>query len=376
MAGEREDEEITMTRRSDSGFSLIELIVSMTIMLVVTGAIFWLVDPGQSIARAQPEAADVQQRLRVAADLLEKDLIMAGAGTYSGSIAGSLANFFPPILPRRMGATMNDPSMSFFSDRITISYVPNTAAQTNVRDPMPQPSSEIKVDPQPGCPVNDQLCGFKEGMRCIIFDDTGAFDFFTITEVQTDSLHLQHRPPNPDFSKAYTPTEHSRIAMVETHIYYLDAAQVQLRHNDGWLSDLAVTDNTVTLEFRYYGDPNPPLMPRPLVGGSNCILDAAGNPKLPTLPSGGQSLIELTPAMLTDGPVCGLAPNQFDADLYRVKKVAVRLRMQAGPAELRGRNTAGWTLFQNPGRSSSVYRNVPDFEMSYEVAPRNLNLAR
>ncbi len=365
-----------MTRHHESGFSLVELLVSMTIMLTVTGAIFWLVDPSQSISRAQPEAADMQQRLRVSADIMAKDLIMAGAGTYSGSIAGSLANFFPPILPRRMGATLNDPSMSYFSDRITISYVPNTAAQTNVRDPMPQPSSEIKVDPQPGCPVNDALCGFAVGMRVIIFDDTGAFDFFTITEVQTDSLHLQHRPPNPDFSKAYTPLEHARIAMVETHIYYLDAAQTQLRHYDGWVTDLPVADNTVGLEFRYYGDPNPPLMPRPLIGMSNCILDVAGNPKLPTLPSGGQSLIELPAAMLTDGPTCGLPPNEFDADLYRIRKVAVRLRMQAGPAELRGQNPAGWTLFQNPGRSTSAYRNLPDFEMSYEIAPRNLNLAR
>ena len=365
-----------MSPPNDSGFSLVELLVSMTIMLVVMGTIFWLVDPGQSIARTQPEAADMQQRLRVSADILEKDLIMAGAGTYSGSIAGSLANFFPPILPRRTGALNPDPSMSFFPDRITISYVPNTAAQTSVRDPMPQPSSEIKVDPQPGCPVNDQLCGFKVGMRVVIFDDTGAFDFFTITEVQTDALHLQHRPPNPDFSKRYTPDEHARIAMVETHVYYREPATVQLRHYDGWVSDLPIADNTVGLEFRYYGDPNPPLLPRPLPGQSNCILDVAGNPKLPTLPSGGQSLVELPPAMLTDGPTCGLPPNEFDADLYRVRKVSVRLRMQARLADLRGVNPAGLTLFTNPGHSSSAYRNIPDFEMSYEVAPRNLNLAR
>jgi hypothetical protein len=365
-----------MTHETDSGFSIVELLVSMALMLVVTGAIFWLVDPGQSIARAQPEAADMQQRLRVGADLIQKDLMMAGAGTYSGAIAGSLANFFPPIMPYRTGATAPDPEMSYFSDRITISYVPNTAAQTTVRDAMPQPSSEIKVDAEPGCPVGDPLCGFHEGMRVVIFDDTGAYDFFTITHVQEDSLHLQHRPPNPDFSKAYSPVENARIAMLETHIYYRDAATTQLRHYDGWLTDLPIADNAVGVEFRYFGDPNPPLYPQPLVGQSNCILDVAGNPKLPTLASGGASIIELPGAMLRDGPVCGLPPNQFDADLYRIRKVSVRLRMQAGLADLRGRNPAGWTLFTNPGQSSSVYRNVPDFEMSYEVAPRNLNLAR
>jgi prepilin-type N-terminal cleavage/methylation domain-containing protein len=363
-------------RARAAGFSLVELLVSMTIMLVVIGSVFTLVDPSQGISKTQPEVSDMQQRMRIAADSIEKDLLMAGAGTYSGAIAGALANFFPPILPRRTGSINPDAELTFFDDRISIAYVPDTAAQTDVRDAMPQPSSEIKVTQEPGCPISHPLCGFDVGMRVVIFDDTGSWDIFTITEVQESSLHLQHRPPNPDFTKAYTPAEHARISMVENHVYWQNQGVSQLNHYDGFLEDVPIVDNMVQVRFTYFGDPNPPLAPRPVTGAANCIFDAAGNPTLPVLPSNGSSLVELTPAMLTDGPVCGAAPNRFDADLYRVRKVRVDLRVQAGLQELRGANPTSKTLFVNPGTSNSAYRRVPDYSMSFEVAPRNMNLVR
>ena len=113
-----------------------------------------------------------------------------------------------------------------------------------------------------------------------------------------------------------------------------------------------------------------------LSGGENCIIDVSGNPKLPVLPGNGSSLVELTEAMLTDGPVCGNAPNHFDADLYRIRKVAVQLRMQVGSADMRGANPAGQVLFQNPGTASNAYRRVPDYVVEFDVTPRNMNLVR
>lgn len=378
-----------MTNR---GFTLIELLVSMTIMLVVIGSIFTMVDPGRGISKTQPEVSDMQERMRVAADQIAKDLLMAGAGTYSGAMAGALANFFPPILPRRTGMKYQavDSDTVFYDDRISIAYIPDTAAQTTVLDKMPQPSSEIKTTYQLGCPLDakplDALCGFKEGMRVLIFDDTGAYDFFTITQVQstgsgssTDPAtgHLQHNPTmnaNADLSKAYEAG--SRIAMVETHVYWQNQPGVQLNHYDGALADEPFVDNAVRLRFTYFADPNPPLAPKPKPPASNCIFDAAGNTTMPVLAANGSSLVELTKAQLEDGPWCGTAPNRFDADLFRVRKVRVELRMQAGLSELRGRNPSGQTLFVNPGNSTSSYQRVPDYSMSFEVAPRNMNLVR
>ena len=51
----------------------------MSIMLGVTGAIFALVNPCQGTFRVLPEVADMQQRPRVAADMLHSHLLMAGA---------------------------------------------------------------------------------------------------------------------------------------------------------------------------------------------------------------------------------------------------------------------------------------------------------
>jgi type II secretory pathway pseudopilin PulG len=366
----------TPMARRENGYSLVELLVSVTVLLTVVGSVFVLIDPSQSMSKAQPEVADMQQRMRVAADMIHKDLLMAGAGTYSGAIAGGLANFFPPILPYKAGALSPDPELSYFDDRITIVYVPDTASQTNVRERMPQPSSEIKVTAEPGCPVDDALCGFDVGMRVVIFDDTGSYDVFTITAVQTESLHLQHRPPNPDFSKAYRPEENARIAQVANAVYFLDRTNAVLHHYDGFTDDVPLVDNTVDMRFTYYGDPLPAMAPRPASGQANCIFDAAGNTKMATLPTSGSSLVELTRELLTTGEVCGVAPNRFDADLYRVRKVRVELRMQVGHADLRGPNPAGQDLFLRPGTSTNAYRSVPDFTMEFEVAPRNLNLLR
>ena len=105
-----------MKTSRDGGFTVIELLVSMAIMVGVTGAIFAMVNPGQGAFRVQPEVADLQQRLRVAADLLNRDLMMAGAGTYSGPAVGPLVQFFPPVLPYRIGKQQSDAdAVNFFN---------------------------------------------------------------------------------------------------------------------------------------------------------------------------------------------------------------------------------------------------------------------
>src|SRR5205085_6800640 len=110
-----------------SGYTLLELLVSTAIMVTITGAIFSLVNPAQGSSQAQPEVADMQQRMRVGTDVLFKELVMAGAGPYQGNVTGSLMQYFAPILPRRVGSTSPDPTTganSFKADRITLSYVP------------------------------------------------------------------------------------------------------------------------------------------------------------------------------------------------------------------------------------------------------------
>jgi hypothetical protein len=354
-----------------AGYSILELLVSTAIMITVTGAIFGLMNPAQGSAQTQPEVADMQQRMRVGNETLFKEMVMAGAGPYQGSVTGSLVRYFAPVLPRRIGRVNPDAATVFKDDTITLSYIPNSYSQTTISASMPNVSAELKVTAQTNCPADaGALCGFTEGMDVIIFDTSGNFDMFTITEVQDAAAHMQHR--GQDLSKPYNIG--ASVTQIVSNTYYLDRTTNQLMRYNGGTNDVPLVDNVVDLKFEYFGDINPPLFPKPIPGEANCLYDAAGNyVNLPTLAPDDGSLAVLTGAMLTDGPMCGGGSNQYDVDLLRIRKVRMTMRVQAANPSLRGADT---TLFRNPGTSRGGEKFVPDYTISFEVSPRNLNLTR
>jgi hypothetical protein len=387
-------------RRSEAGFTVAEMLISTGIMVTVTAATFSLMNPAQGMYAAQPEVMDMQQRLRIGVETLAKDLTMAGAGTYSGSMTGSLGNYFAPILPFRTGNVSKDPAGSYFTDRITIMYVPPTSAQTTIADPMPSVSAELKVTAQSGCPSGDSLCGFKDGMTVMIMDPSGAFDTFTITNVQSSALHLQHR--GEDLNQQYNTG--SYISQIANYTYWLKtdtvAGNYQLMRYDGNLTDVPIIDNVVGLSFEYYGEPSPPqlrpgLTPPttygpnpPLLGannaadnwgaGENCSFTLSNGlqvPRLSWLGSGNSGLVKLTEAQLKDGPWCpdSAASGRYDADLLRIRKVRVVLRVQVASERFRGPTGP---LFVRGGTSAGGERYLPDQEIRFDVAARNLNLGR
>src|SRR5436309_16058988 len=129
---------------NDRGLRPVEMLVSVTIMLPVTAGIFAVMNPAHGTFQTQPEVADMQQRLRVGVDTLYKDILMAGAGSYSGTQSGALNNFFAPVLPYRQGANaaIDDGNLRFRSDGITLMYIPQTVAQTTIATDMPTASPE------------------------------------------------------------------------------------------------------------------------------------------------------------------------------------------------------------------------------------------
>jgi prepilin-type N-terminal cleavage/methylation domain-containing protein len=383
--------------RDEHGFSLLELTIAMAIMLTVTGSVFTMMNPAQGSFAAQPEVSDMQQRMRVGTDTLYKDLMMAGAGAYQGSMGGSLGNYFASVVPRRVGNTLEDAPTVFRSDTITLIYVPSTMAQTTLADHGPSlNSSEMRVNAQTnGCPADDDLCGFKTGMTVMMYDASGNYDTFTITNVQESALHLQHNSDNLTYTGYEENT--TKIVQVASFVYYLNTTTNQLMfYNGGTGADVPVVDNVVGLTFEYYGDPQPPAWvsatkavsdavgpwttygPKPIAPGTpNCVFDGATPPAgvLPALGLPGTGLVKLTGAQLTDGPWCPNAGslNRWDADLLRIRKVAVTIRVQAAAATLRGPASA---LFARAGTSRGGDKWVPDQEVRFQVSPRNLNLGR
>jgi len=66
--------------RRQAGFSLVELLVAMLITLIVSGAIYGLMAGGQNAFRREPALVERQQNIRIALDLITRDLQNAGTG--------------------------------------------------------------------------------------------------------------------------------------------------------------------------------------------------------------------------------------------------------------------------------------------------------
>lgn len=77
---DREREMRPSRRDGEHGFSLIELMVAMTITLVISGAVYGLMATGQNAFRREPELAERQQNIRMAMDIILRDIGNAGSG--------------------------------------------------------------------------------------------------------------------------------------------------------------------------------------------------------------------------------------------------------------------------------------------------------
>ena len=304
----------------ENGFSFVETLVALTITLLVTASACLLLLPTQSLAASRSETADMQQRLRVAADALTQHLAAAGAGAYAGADPGPLTDAVAAILPYRAGSAP-DPPGTFRTDALTVLSVPRNDSQ----------------------PVA------------------------TTYWLKTDNA----------------------------------TATYQLMSVDGYTGiDVPVVDHVVALAFEYFGDPQPPLLRKPLAdpigpwttygpkpaiaavapfaAGENCVfaVDGSGTtqPRLAPLDAGA-SLVALNASLLSDGPWCpnDAAADRWDADLLRVRSIGVRLRVQAAQTTLRGPASA---LFAHGGTSRGGHQWVPDLEVRFQVSPRNLNVPR
>jgi prepilin-type N-terminal cleavage/methylation domain-containing protein len=386
---------------SAAGFTLVELLVALAIALVVSAGVVKLADEARTFFVVQPEVMDVTQRARVGVELLTAELTSAGAGASLGTDAGPLIRWIPPIVPARyQGSGASDPAGQIFFDRLTIVTAAENVPLVAVRGAMAGAAAAVPIAGAAGCPAADAVCGFRAGQRIAVFDRTGAFDLATIRAAAalpgppSGSAELFHDASA--LAKAFREEDDGRVVQVRAVTYYHDAARNQLRRATGPRADAPVLDDVVGLSFRYFGDRAPPTSPRPSAGAANCLFDVAGVPALGALAPDDGDQVELTEVMLTDGPWCGASAGPsggggggggsggsggsgsaagvstvFDADLYRVRRIRVTLRVQASPSWARGRDR---NLFQRPGTAMAARLLVPDYIITFDVSPRNLQV--
>jgi prepilin-type N-terminal cleavage/methylation domain-containing protein len=74
------EERMKRSKAGDAGFSLVELLVAMVVTAIVSGAIYGMMLTTQKSFQREPEVADRQQNIRIAMDLIMRDLAEAGVG--------------------------------------------------------------------------------------------------------------------------------------------------------------------------------------------------------------------------------------------------------------------------------------------------------
>jgi len=383
--------------------SLAELLVASGVLLAVTAVAGSAAMRAQLAFRAQPEVADMQQRTRVAASAVSRDLLMAGAGPASTSLAGPLVRRFPPVAPYRRGQADDARAGVFYRpDALSVVYVPDTRAEADVVHAVDL-GRELLVDLAPNCGllVHERVCGFAVGTNVVLFDAHGAFDVATVTEVAGARVRVQHGGLSATYDGGAVMAE----VAAPTYLVRADAVTgaLQLARYDGFRTERPVVDNVVDFRVEYFGDPSPPRAlaplaaadpPRPATSygpappatgvddardlwgpGENCAFVDAGGP-LPRLRqlAPATSPVPLDSALFRDGPWCPDAahPSRFDADLLRIRRVRVWLRVQVAVAAMRG--PAG-RLFAKGGTSSTTEFFAPDQQIVLDVTPRNLGAA-
>lgn len=304
-----------------AGFSLVETLMALMLTMVVTGTALALVMPASRVSQVQPEVMDVQQRARVAAEMIARDLASAGAGMYAGPLKGVLAATTPAVLPRRLGAQNGDGPSVARATAITILSVPSTAAQTTTTAVISSASLSLSVAAAPNCGAAP-LCGLQAGQDVIVKDAAGRFDVFRITNVAGPTASLRHHGQ----SLISTYPAGTSVSQVSSRTYEFDAAARQLRQYDGDQSDQPAVDHLSDISFSYWG------------------MDGTG------------AFTELPLSLFTDGPWIGAGTTQFDADLLRVRMIRVAVAGEAVDVSLRSR--------------------VPSFTVTLGVSPRNLSVAR
>src|SRR5450755_5013640 len=103
-------------QKTTFGFTLLELMVAISLGLIVMAALAGLFKAGMNSAMLFTQRAETQQNMRAAIDLMVKDISMAGAGLPSGGIQ----------LPAGTGST----ATKFGCDQGGICHVPTSTYPT------------------------------------------------------------------------------------------------------------------------------------------------------------------------------------------------------------------------------------------------------
>ena len=261
--------------RSARGFSLVELLVAMTICAVISAGVVIAVPPARAAFAVIPAEIELQQRTRVAVDAITQAIRSAGGDT------------LPAVLPS-----------SAVSGRFTRLQVINrsvNAAQGVLYQHQDDVIGALSLAPLP-CPALAVVCGFGRGATAVITDGSGRFDVFGVASTDAATRRL-----TPD--RAFVPRYAAGSVVVEADVdtFQLEAqpdrSRTLVRVSAG-RAVLPIVDRVESLTFELSGvDDSGALQPLPIEA-------------------------------FFDGPwLRGYPTGMYDEDVFRIRHVDVTLTL-------------------------------------------------
>ena len=267
-----------------------------------------------------------------------------------------------------MGLQLPDASTAARADAITIMYALGHAYQADHgRDPLTSALAAAARESTAELPDRPAAVRLRAGRDLAVFDAAGAFDLFSVTASW---------PTWPHFAPIGR-TASSRLRGGRVRDAGRDAHLLVRRRGPPASSLRRVPDRrarrgqrrrrAVRLLWR-----SQPAVVAQARAGNRQLLVRCGRRSAAAAGAArrGRVLRPLPLSLFSDGPWCGEGDNRFDADLLRVRTVRVAVRVQAAHAGLRGIGAD----FAVPGTSRSARRALPDYAVTFDVTPRNLNL--
>ena len=358
------------------GFTLVELLIASVVTLLVVAAAVAMAASARHAFVVEPAALDTVRRVREGTDALAAALAGAGGGSGAGDGVSSFAANVPIVRPL---TSLTGAPGGRFTALSAVRAIEGGLGR--LAAPQPGPAGSLTLDrAASACPLTTAVCGFDVGDIAAVFDGRGHYDVFQIGDV---SDVLGRITPGAPLGYAYATG--AWVLAVRVDRFGL------LRQSDGSHALTRITwsgarepmvDGVVDLEFRVWGKarapelrdaaigsgvaqyglpPPAPLAPDPdnvFAAGAHCMIARAGTAPVSRLVSyepEADGLVRFEPGDFADGPWCAYdgSPGAYDADLHRISRVDVRLRVEVQSAEFRG--PAG-RLFTRGGTAD---RNAP-----------------
>jgi prepilin-type N-terminal cleavage/methylation domain-containing protein len=368
------------------GFSLVELLIASTVSALLVGALVTVLAPTRAAFDATPATLELQQRSRMGLEFLASALRSAGAHEAGHRQSSLAASFIPALIPAIASGVADD-----FSE-IEIFRQVASGAHGVLEEDQSTAGATLTLAPGRECLRTPDVCGFVVGTIAAISDGQGRFDVFEVAA--TDPARMTVMPLKP-LSAAYA--RDAQLFEAETFRFSLamqpDGSKSLVRVPGSGTAQ-PVVDGVTELDISLWGEAGAPQItwdgtdgwasygPEPPAAafrdggngwpaGESCVAyrDPLGpHSRLTDLGQTG-TLVLLARRDLTDGPWCaGGALGAYDADLIRLRRVDISIRLESLIPALRG--PAG-QLFSRPGSSRSPLRWVPDRVVNASISLRN-----